>query len=240
VEVVVGDRLLWVWAAAPLSLLALATVKNAHYAISAQVPWSIWAALAMARLGARLRLQSWDRHRVVLATRVGFAVLALFYGLTYWVLGPRLDRRGAEWTFYESVGRRFSPAVSLVLLYDDWDRKPYASPFGPIPHDLAVRLFYLSRPACWHVGAKSDLAREHIASPCSHSLGSSGLRFAVIGRSRDVPELEEFGHVEIIAEGPKLRHDRIFDLFLVTPESTTLNFSMPIANSRSAGVHRRL
>ena len=33
--------------------------------------------------------------------------------------------------------------MPLVLLYDDWDRNPYESPFGPIPHDLAVRLFYL-------------------------------------------------------------------------------------------------
>src|SRR5262249_13512070 len=52
--VVAGDRLLWAWSAAPLSLLALATVKNAHYAVSAQVPWSIWAALGLANLGRRL------------------------------------------------------------------------------------------------------------------------------------------------------------------------------------------
>ena len=47
--VVAGDRLLWAWSLVPLGLLSLATVKNAHYAISAQVPWSIWAALALAR-----------------------------------------------------------------------------------------------------------------------------------------------------------------------------------------------
>ena len=41
----------------PLGLLALAPVKNAHYAISTQVPWSIWAALALSRLGERLRLR---------------------------------------------------------------------------------------------------------------------------------------------------------------------------------------
>ncbi len=51
-SVVAGDRLLWAWSAAPLALLALATVKNAHYAIAAQVPWSIWAALGLARWGA--------------------------------------------------------------------------------------------------------------------------------------------------------------------------------------------
>ena len=49
-SVVAGDRLLWAWSAAPLALLSLATVKNAHYAIAAQVPWSIWAALGLSRL----------------------------------------------------------------------------------------------------------------------------------------------------------------------------------------------
>ena len=50
--VIAGDRLLWAWSAAPMALLAMATVKNAHYAIAAQVPWSIWAALGLARWGA--------------------------------------------------------------------------------------------------------------------------------------------------------------------------------------------
>ena len=54
-KVAAGDRLLWVWAVIPLSLLAVAPVKNAHYAISAQAPWSIWAALALARLGQLAR-----------------------------------------------------------------------------------------------------------------------------------------------------------------------------------------
>ena len=48
--VVAGDRLLWAWSAAPIALLTMATVKNAHYAIAAQVPWSIWAALGLSRL----------------------------------------------------------------------------------------------------------------------------------------------------------------------------------------------
>ena len=46
-----GDRLLWAWSAGPLILLSLAAVKNAHYAVCAQVPWSIWAALELAHLG---------------------------------------------------------------------------------------------------------------------------------------------------------------------------------------------
>jgi 4-amino-4-deoxy-L-arabinose transferase-like glycosyltransferase len=39
--VIAGDRLLWVWTALPLCLLAVPAVKHAHYAISAQVPWSV-------------------------------------------------------------------------------------------------------------------------------------------------------------------------------------------------------
>jgi len=244
---VAGDRLLLVWAAAPLGLLGLATVKNAHYAISAQVPWSIWAALALARLGEWLRLRAWDRNALLLAARGGFSALALAYGLAYWLLGPWFDRRGVEWAFYESVGRRFPPGMSLVLLYDDWDRNPYESPFGPIPHDLAVRLFYLRRPACWHVGAESLVAQEHAAGRWSQSTPRSiaglvsgrspGSAFAVLGRDRDLPALEQIGHVEVVAHGPSLRRDRTYELFLVTPGSAPLDSSVPIANAGNPSGH---
>jgi 4-amino-4-deoxy-L-arabinose transferase-like glycosyltransferase len=243
--VVVGDRLLWVWAAAPLALLALATVKNAHYAVSAQGPWSIWAALGLARLGGWLRRRAWDRNTLLRAVRCGFAALALAYGLTFWLLGPLFDRRGIEWAFYESAGRRVPQDMSLVLLYDDWDRSPYESPFGSIPHDLAVRLFYLSRPACWHVGTESLLGQKHIAGRCPSSTprsagvfsaGAPRSAFAVISRTHDLPALKQIGHVEVIAHGPRLRRDRTYDLFLVTPGSAT--FDSAIANSGSPSVHR--
>lgn len=39
---------------------------------------------------------------------------------------------------------------------------------------------------------------------------------AVIGRDRDVPVLEQFGEVEVMARGPNLRHDRTFTVFRVT------------------------
>jgi 4-amino-4-deoxy-L-arabinose transferase-like glycosyltransferase len=231
--VVAGDRLLWAWAAAPLGLLALATVKNAHYVISAQVPWSIWAALAFSRVGARLQLRAREWHTVLLAMRLGFTALAIVYGLAFWLLGPWLDRRGVEWAFYESAGHRFSPQMSLVLLYDDWDRNPYPSPFGPIPHDLAVRLFYLGRAACWHVGAESVVAKEHTTGQCSQGIQRPGTdvfshsppesAFAVIGRVRDRPALEQMGHVEVIAHGPRLRRDRTYDLFVITPGEAVAN-----------------
>ena len=185
--VVAGDRLLWVWAAVPLGLLALAPVKNAHYAISAQVPWSIWAALALARLSERLRLRGWDRGALILAGRAGFVGLALTYGLGLWLLGPWFDRRGVEWAFYEAAGRQVPASMPLTLLYDDWDRNPYESPFGLIPHDLAVRLFYLGRSACWHIGPGSLAAHDHTEGGFSPSTASPlipmGLR-CIVRRDR--------------------------------------------------------
>jgi len=234
-EVVAGDRLLWVWTAAPLGLLALATVKNAHYAISAQVPWSIWGALALAQLGERLRGRRGGRDALLLAARVGFITLAMAYGLGLCLLGPWFDRRGVEWAFYELAGRRCPSGISLALLYDDWDRNPYDSSFGPIPHDLAVRLFYLDRPACWHVGVESLSTGKHLAGGCSYSRhwssteaisvgvpksvpkGTSGSPFAVIGRDHDLLALGRLGHVEIIARGPRFRRDRSYSLFCITP-----------------------
>ena len=224
-----GDRLLWAWSLAPLSLLALATVKNAHYAISAQVPWSIWAALGLARLGNRLVRRGWTPGRLRRRAIVGFAALGLACGLGFRLLGPWLDRRGIEWAFYESAARQLPPDASLTLLYDDWDRNPYESPFGAFPHDLAVRLFYLGRPASWH-----SLASHHLPPPETGSVnGISPATRYVIGRDRDLPTLGELGRVEVVARGPKLRFDREYSLFRITPEARD-----PIARAGSQELQR--
>ena len=49
-----GDRLLCSWAIAPLVLVSLTSARNAHYAIHAMIPWSVWSALGLASLGSRL------------------------------------------------------------------------------------------------------------------------------------------------------------------------------------------
>jgi hypothetical protein len=237
VAVVAGDRLLWAWSAAPLGLLGLATVKNAHYAISAQVPWSIWAALGLAGLGGRLIGRGWTLARLRCWAFGGFAALGVAYGLGFWLLGPWLDRRGVEWAFYQSAARQLPPGVALDLLYDDWDRNPYESPFGAIPHDLAVRLFYLDRPARWYlsfslmVGDEGRMGGTSCAPPGPGPPGNS-IRAAeeltssapcvpryVIGRDRDLPALGRLGRVELVARGPSVRWDRAFSLFRVEPES---------------------
>lgn len=225
VAVVAADRLFCAWAIAPLAVLALATVKNAHYAISAQVPWSVWAALGLAHVGQHLRRQGHAARRLHVATHTAFLTLALSYGLGYWLLVPWFNRRGVEWAFYESAGRQLSSGMPLALVYDDWDRNPYESPFGPIPHDVAVRLFYLGRPACWHMDSHSlatcahNMAGGPGAWPFSYAGPISGrwqYALGVIARERDRPVLEQLGSVEVIARGPSLRYDRTYALFRVT------------------------
>ena len=220
------EHLLWVWAVVPVGLLVLAPVKNAHYVISAQVPWSIWAALALAELGEYLQLQ---RYRRTLLNWTGcfiFTALALSYGFGLWLVGPWFDHHSQEWGFYEDAARQIPPRMPLTLFYDDWDRNPYQSPFGPIPHDLAVRLFYIGRPVCWHDQPGSLRAHDHLQGPmtpmsaCSvddvapHD--GSRLPLAIIGRDRDLPMLKQLGHVEIIGRGPRIRPDRTYALFYIT------------------------
>jgi 4-amino-4-deoxy-L-arabinose transferase-like glycosyltransferase len=257
-----GGRLLWSWALVPLALLSLASVRNAHYVVSAQVPWSIWAALALTRLGNRLRQRGWAWTTLQRAAHIGFAALALGYGLSLWLVGPWFDRRGVEWAFYESVSRQLSPCVPLALLYDDWDRDPYPNPFGSIPHDLAVRLFYLGRPACWHLGAETLASHEHASArrswieqpgesdPCrvcsqstvmgcsANSDKPSPQTFGVIGRNRDIPALTSLGRVEVMAHGPSLRRDRTYALFRVTPMVKPQDGSAPIATAENFEVQR--
>jgi hypothetical protein len=212
-----GDRLLWAWAVGPVALLSLATVKNAHYIIHALPPWSIWAALTLERLARRLTHRGWPSVPLCQGAWAGFGCLGLAWGTAFLVVGPWLDRRGqgAEWAFYETAGRSTRPAEPLVLLYDDWDRLPYPTPFGPIPHDLGVRLYYLRRAACWRFGV--DALVKQPPGP------DRSAAFAVIGRDRDVPALEQLGQVATLARGPVGRarmskvNDRTFRLYRVTP-----------------------
>jgi hypothetical protein len=248
-RVVTGDRLLWAWSAAPLALLSLATVKNAHYAIAAQVPWSIWAALGLSRLAGRLARCGWTPDRLRRATFAGFTALGLAYGLGFCLLGPRLDRRGVEWAFYESAARLVPPGEPLTLLYDDWDRNPYESPFGAFPHDLAVRLFYLRRPAAWCLAAGIGDRGSGIGEDSPFALPNPEPRSPqraegerspsyVIGRDRDRPALERLGRVEALARGPAVRFDRTYMLFRITsdrPDRATGDSSASVAgNDRPA------
>jgi 4-amino-4-deoxy-L-arabinose transferase-like glycosyltransferase len=217
-----GDRLLWAWAVGPLVLLSMATVKQAHYAIHALPPCSVWAAFGLTRLGARLQeRRGWSPGRVRRATWAAFGGLGLAYALGFALLAPRLDRRGVEWAFYHDAARLLRPGEPVALLYHvpEWDRFPYETPFGPVPHDWAVRLFYLNgHPA-----------------PCLFrfdELPAGPTPFAVIGRPSDLPGLSRLGRVETLAQGPPVRSDRTYRLYRVTPASA------PVA-ARDADADRR-
>ncbi|WP_435018101.1 ArnT family glycosyltransferase [Tundrisphaera sp. TA3] len=201
-----GDRLLWAWALVPVLVLSAATVKNGHYAIYALPPWSVWTALALVRVGERLGRRGWSGDRVRRAAVAGFALLGLGCGVGHLALGPKYDRRGVEWGFYATLGGAVDGPGPVAFLYEDWDRKPYPTPFGPVPHDWAVRLYYLDRPATWRQGADDLAARPPTPG-----------RFDVVARDRDRPALLRLGSVEALARGPRTRFDREFVLFRVTP-----------------------
>ena len=221
-----GDRLLLAWAVGPVALLSLATAKNAHYAIYALPPCSVWASRSLLRLGERLRAaRGWPAARVRRAAWAGFAGLGLAYAVGFAALGPAFDRRGVEWAFYREAARSLRPGEPVALLYHvpDWDREPYATPFGPFPHDWPVRLFYLGRPAACRFGF-DDLANAPLGPPSAP--------FAVVGRESDLDGLRAFGRVETLAQGPPVRFDRTYRLYRVTPETP------PLAD-RTAGDARR-
>ena len=226
-----GDRLLWAWAIAPVVLLSLATVKSAHYAIHALPPWSIWAALGIVRVGERLQaLRGWSAVGVKRAAWVTFAGLGLAYAVAFTIVGPWFHHRGraVEWAFYEQAGHQVTPGEPVALLYHvpDWDREPYVTPFGPVPHDWGIRLFYLQHPAPCRFGID-----ELATAP----LSASG--FAVIGRPSDLVGLRKLGRVDVLAQGPTLRasgsrvDDRTYRLYRVTPEGPAVAAGR---NSKSA------
>jgi 4-amino-4-deoxy-L-arabinose transferase-like glycosyltransferase len=198
------DRLLWAWAVGPIALLSLATIKNAHYAIHALAPWSVWAALGVARVGDWLEARGRSRPRMARRLVFAFTVLSLAIGLGFGIIAPRLDRRGVEWGFYQVAARSMGEGEPLVLLYDDWDRLPYPTPFGPVPHDLAVRLYYLRRPATWREGV-------------GQWSGLPARTFVAIARDRDLDGLARVGRVEKLVQGPPARWDRTFALYRVSP-----------------------
>ena len=89
---------------------------------------------------------------------------------------------------------------------------------------------------------------EHMSDHCSRrtprraattaSAGPPETAFAVIGRGRDRPLLEQLGQVQAIARGPSLHRDRTYTMFLVSPGHEAVDRSLPVANTGSPGVYR--
>ena len=108
-----SDRFLWAWAIAPIVLLSFATIKNAHYAIHALPPWSIWASLGLIRVGERLQsARGWTPRSLRIGGTATFATLGLLCAIGFGGLGPWFHQRGrsVEWAFYETAGSKLEPA----------------------------------------------------------------------------------------------------------------------------------
>ena len=130
-----------------------------------------------------------------------------------------LDRSAINYpdhSHYENLGRMLPPTTSVILLYDDWDRDTYPTPFGPIPHDLAVRLFYLNHPVCWHSNVRV-LVNHGVETCPMHNLHDSRTSMIIIGRDRDLPALKELGEVDILARSDPIRWDRTYLLARIHP-----------------------
>ena len=222
----IGDRLLWVWTAVPLALLSIPSVKNAHYAIAAQVPWSIWAAFALREIGERLRRRGWSRPRLRLAACSGFASLALVWGLSLWLIAPRLDPRGngVGLLRVKSAARslpqrrsRFSTTTGTVC-----PTRARSARFRTTwPFDSST---LAAQPAGTGVLNRSPTTTtRNAARRAPHSGRTTAARRLPTrtpsspfwAESSDLPELEHLGHVETVARGPTLREDRVYSLFRI-------------------------
>ena len=209
VNYLAGDRLFWTWSVSPLVLVSLPSGRNAHYAIYAMIPWSVWSALGLSSVGSRLVTQGWSRRSLKQLAIATFIGLATAYALGFWLVGPWVSRRAGETAFYSAVTCQVPNVEPLTLLYDDWDRDPYPTPFGPIPHDLALRLYYLDRSACWHMNVTS-LANHDKQQYVSQTSSWAHTSIVVISREHDLPLLRTLGQVAILDQVLDSRWDRTY------------------------------
>ncbi len=218
-----GHRLLWSWTIVPLLLVSVTRARNAHYAIHAMVPWSFWASIALTDMSTILCRRGWTMVRLRQVTLGIFSLLALSYGVGYWLAGACINHHyhSSETAFYQHVGQTLQPGEQITLLYDEWDRDPYHTPFGQIPHDLALRLFYLRHPACWHFGVASLAAHSHTCTYGTSQVSTSS-PLLIIGRYRDLKELTRLGNVEVLAYSAAKRWDRRYISLRLWPYITAV------------------
>jgi 4-amino-4-deoxy-L-arabinose transferase-like glycosyltransferase len=207
-------RFLVCWAAAPVILVSLTRSRNAHYLLPALPAYAIAAAITLDLWLNRICEATYKQHMKWMNLRHCFVAAALLIGVTHVALIPLFPGRGAEWAWYRDAAAQTTPREPLYLLYSDWDRLPYPTPFGPMPHDLPIRLFYLDRPVqSWY------------SSPRQLQLFPPTRPFAIIARDRDRRTLESIGRATVLSRGPVLRarhsrvDDRAFILYRVVPTS---------------------
>ena len=102
--------------------------------------------MGLSRLAGRLVRRGWtpDRLRRARGRRLRGDGAGLRPGLL--AAGPAARPPGRRVGLLR-VGRPLAPpGAPVTLLYDDWDRNPYESPFGAFPHDLAMRAVLPAAP----------------------------------------------------------------------------------------------
>ena len=203
---VAGDRLLSCWAIAPLVLVSLASARNAHYAIYALVPWSIWAALGLARLGSWQITRGWSPVRLRRLTWGMFAGLAAAYGLSFWLAGPWFDRRALSGPSTRPQAARCRP-------------RRHSSCFTTTGTATRIPLLSDPFPTTWRSASTISTGRPAgISMPGAgrswegevslHNLHDSPGSMMIIGRDRDLPALSELGQVEVLSRSCADRWDR--------------------------------
>ena len=228
------DLLLISWFFAPILLVGMAESRNSHYILSALPPAAIWGALGV-RIWAERRLRfGWTRQRIIVLAGLAVGVVAMGWAVGYAGLGPLVDRlgKGAEWAFVERVASRES-SVPLVFIYDRpdaepaFDKAPYPTPWGGLPHDLAARLFLSGeRPVAW--GCLPQVLS---------ALPESDRGWIFIARERDAPELAAHGELRLVERGPDLREDRAFVAYHLAPVQASRDEAASATRSRA--VERR-
>ncbi len=196
------NRTLIAWMIIPALLVSCASARNAHYLIYSYPAWSIQAARSLDRA---FSLFSKRGRRLLVSV---FPTIGILCAVYHGAIAHRFDRRGQEWKFYQQIHTEIlNQKGPVYLLYDDWDRKPYRTPFGSFPHDLGVRLFYLDRSqVLW-----SDDVR--VVDSYKNQYGYQSI--FVVARRRDLPVLNRLGDVKERLEGPRVRWDRCFVLFQI-------------------------
>ena len=206
-----GDRFLWAWAVGPMALLSLATVRNAHYAIHALPPFSVWAAPEPDPTGGPTPRPGGGRRR-----RVGYSPLGPVSEPSGWPTpsaspgsDPGSTAAGKNGPFMSrppAGSRRGSPSRSSTR-----------AGLGPLPVRDPVRAL----PA--RLGGPALLPRP--PEPCVFQAddlkpAAGAPAFAVIGRESDREALARLGTVETLDRGLAARADRAYVLYRVTPLAT--------------------
>ena len=143
--------------------------------------------------------------------------LAAFYGLGFWLIGPRFDHSASEWAFYKMVGqqvpRRARPLLYFMMIgIVTHTRRPSVR----FHMTWLSRLYYLERSASWYCDLEELTNHLRLRSPEDETSVPRPPAF-VIGRDRDLPALQALGRVGVSGRSEGTRWDRKYILMRIWP-----------------------